>query len=163
MKIQELESDTIMQPQDTSLRGPWKTNEIPPFTGDTVQTASFMKQQRERDTIQPIWMLKVGIQEKAATGRWWQHWNRGQRGSGPWPTSSLQVSKPQTKPWESWAIVSNSPALSGKWDRTTSEDPTNEHFSVSISTRSLSKYPQKLQAQVRESRWVGLHFVTVFP
>lgn len=31
----------------SSLRGPWKIHEIPLLTGDTIQTASFMRQQRE--------------------------------------------------------------------------------------------------------------------
>lgn len=145
----------------SSLRGPWKIHEIPLLTGDTIQTASFMRQQRECDTIQPIWMLKVGIQEKVATGSWWQHWKRGQRVSGFSILAGFLC--PQTKPWGSWASAGNSPAWSGKPDRTASQDPTNEHFSVSVSICSLSKHPQKSQAQMRESRLVGLYFDMVFP
>lgn len=79
------------------------SHEIRPFIGDTIQTASFMRQQKEHDPIQPIWVLKVGIQEKAATGM--AALEQGRK---------RQVAEPYTKPCGSWASAGNSPALNVK-------------------------------------------------
>lgn len=140
-------------PRYSSLRDPWNTS-----THRWHYSNSIIY-----ETAKGTWYHTMGVEGghsgKDSNREVMSALERGQRGSGLSILRFPSLKQRHGDPEPAWATALFWVGYG------TGQPPrrTNEHFHVSVSIHSISKHPQKLQAQVRESRWAGLCFVMVFP